>query len=188
MSFTLEIRAGEKAYMSEIPGPAASDLASLEKAGYSQEVHQIVGEKETPPGQERTVSRLVLLDAINRLLSPAKSLGSGFRVRGSLSFGDRREIIGRGRAGILIDGVYFGIHCSDNYWEISPSQPIPGKSFPPELRGLYRYEPAEIKSENMGIVKVERRRGQRKELVNLLNGIKEFAQGVQSDFVTVIVG
>jgi len=174
--------------LTALPCPVASGLAGLERTGHSRDVYQIFGDSRTRPGEERMLSRKAILDALERLLPPAKLMGNGFRVRARLSFGDHREIVGPGRAGILIDGIYFGIECSDNHWEMSPSQPTPGKSFPPEMRGVHRYEPAEIQSENMGIVKIERKRGKRKELLNLLNEIKEFLQGVSDEFVAVTVG
>jgi hypothetical protein len=187
MGFALEIRAGEKNYMTDLPDVAASGLASLENRGYSQDVHQLIGEKDAQLGEERTVSRQLLTDAIERLLAPAQSLGSGFRVRAKFYPGDPGNA-GRGVGGILIDGIYFGIFCSDDHWEMRPTQPTPGKSFPLEMRGQYRYEPAEIKSENMGIVKVERKKGKRKELVNLLTDVKKFLRGVPDEFVAVTIG
>jgi hypothetical protein len=188
MSFTLEIRAGDRSYMTEIPADVVYGFATLEKTGHAKDVHLLIGEGHTPPGEERTLSRQALVDAVERLQVPANQMGNGFRVRADLSFGDHREIAGPGRAGILIDGVYFGVRCSDDHWVMSPSQPTPGKTFPPEMRGVHRYEPAEIQSENMGIVKVERKKGKRKILINFLNSIQEFLREAKEEDVAVTVG
>jgi hypothetical protein len=188
MSFEIEIRASEKTFMTQIPPSALTAFGNLEKRGYKQDVQQLVINVD---GEERRVARLELLAAIDRLAEPAKSMGSGFRIRYHLSFGDQREQItesGGGFAGALIDGIYFGFRCYDDYWKMSPSGPDWPATVPLEMRGLHRYEPAEFQSENMGVIKIERERLPRKEPARLLTEIAEFLRSVEDEFVTIIVG
>jgi hypothetical protein len=187
MSLALQIRAGQQTYMTEPPDVAASGLFRLENRGYAVDVRELTGGKGARLGEERAASRRELIDAIDRLLAPARSLGSGFRVRARFYPGDKGSV-GSGVGGILLNGHYFGIRCSEDYWEMHPSGPNSGPHVPLEMRGLRRYEPAEFHSENMGIVKVQRKRGGRKALVDLLIDLKRFLQDATEEVVQITVG
>jgi len=119
----------------------------------------------------------------------AKKLPGGFRVRTKGLFGDPRDNVSRGLGGLLIDGVYFRINCYDDHWSVSVNGSIPqGKWLPPEMRGFHRYEPAEIQSDNMGVIKIEAKKEGCSELVGVLRDARRFLVGVSEESVTIIIG
>ncbi len=175
--------------MSQLPNAAISGLGSLAKSGHAEDVHLFIGDDETQAGDSRTIDRRSLIAAVDRLRPLAKELTGGFQVRTAGLYGDPRDSISRGAGGILIDGIYFGISCHDDHWYVSVNTAIPkGKWLPPEMRGFHRYEPAEIQSENQGLIKIEAKKRGCSELIHVLIEVRAFLEGVSAETVTITIG
>jgi hypothetical protein len=186
MSYTLQLRAGEKVEQSQLPDVALYGLSRLKKSGFAQEVDLFLGDDKTRPGQRRNVNRRDLLQAIERLLPPVKGLPAGFRV---FDEGDSDDLGARGLASLLIDGVYYAVRCRDDYWTLSPLSALrKGQWIPPEMRGFNRYEPAEIQTENLGIVKVKATGATRSVLENVLREAAAFLRNLNDEYVDITIG
>ena len=105
-------------------------------------------------------------------------------------YGNKQDRVARGAGGLLIDGMYFGIDCWEDHWSMKPLGAVPRSKqpLPPEISGARRYEPAEIVTENRGIVRVEVKKRSNSILAKTLKEIREFLNEQSTDNVTVTLG
>ena len=105
-------------------------------------------------------------------------------------YGDKKDSVARGVGGLLIDGIYFGIDCRKDHWSMKPLGAVPRSKqpLPPEISGAKRYEPAEIVTENRGIVRVEVKRRSNSILAKTFKEIRDFLTEQPADQVTVTLG
>jgi hypothetical protein len=163
----------------------------LEELGLKEEVATLWGERELPPGEERTVKRSELTQAVEQLSERAKSLGPGFEIiTKHTSCGKQVTTRGPGGAGgLLMDGIYYLVRCEGRGWRISPPRQIPaGKVVPPNMNNVLRFDPIVLKTQSHDHVELKLRKGKRSDLSKLLAEITEFLKGVTDEEVYVTVG
>lgn len=187
MSLTFEIR-GKSTATWPLTYISASQIARLSTGDTKIDADSIFGGKDDGPGIERRSNRLAILEAANRVLPIAKKLPSGFQLH-SPAYEKYPEQIGGSGLGAFINGKGYSIRCFDNYWEIRSYDEIKEMT----RTGTYKevpkhYEPAEIATDNRGIIKIEPRKRGGRDLAWLLRQIKKFLESDPSEEVTIIWG
>jgi hypothetical protein len=182
MSITFELR-GRAGASWTLSSNCLDQIARLRNTVAKSNIDLVFGDERTKAGTQRNVDRALLLLATRELLPAARKLAVGFEVRVPPLFAGAGAIVGRGVGGALIDGRHHYISCVEDYWTIQRTEHISEGPEPPR-----HYEPAEIQTQNMGVVKVMFKNGCRSDLAAILWEAKRFLEDDNSDHVAVIWG
>jgi hypothetical protein len=189
MSLTIEIQ-GQTSMAWVLSTVCVAQIERLRATEARALLDTIFGDAETGAGTARAVDRVVVWEAVRGLRPVAKKLPNGFEVRMPDFFRrvmpavKRASPLGtRGAGGVLIGGKYHLIMCYDDYWTIQAADDVGGGKDP-----VRHYEPAEIHSENMGLVQIHSKKRRPSQLAKALQGMQDFLEHDRSKDVTVIWG
>ena len=167
-------------------------VSQLTRAGLAAQLAAVGLEESSQLGQVRHIDRAGALAALEDLIAASRHIPRGFEIFFKHPYlGDMSDGEGcRGASGFRIDGVHYYISCEEDYWHIqpmtSPAAPV-GSVVPAGMRGEPRREPAEIETENYGLVKVMARKG-RSEVSVLVSRIQKFVMSSPDEGLRVTVG
>ncbi len=182
MSITLELR-GKQSDSWALSSTVLSQIERLRRTEARSLVNTIFGDEHHDAGTARTVNVQLLVQAVQQLQPVAKRLPRGFEVLVPPLFGNTAPVTAPGIAGAIIEGRHHYIRCLDDYWTMQPTEKLGMCHEPPR-----RYEPAEIQSENMGVIKVQVRKGRDSGLGKLLLEMSKFLKKESRNNVAVIWG
>ena len=135
------------------------NIAAVSELGHDDLLKKLGLARNAELGEEFQLSRKDMIFAVEKLLPIAKGVPKAFqlRMRDSMSPEDQ---VGRAVSGLMIEGVQYWISCKWAYWTIAPMDaPAADQQIPNGMRGERRREPAEFHTQNVGIVKVEIKKG-----------------------------
>jgi len=196
-----------------ITSACVEGASRLSKAGFKRHLAAVCLDPDAELGEEALVQQAEALPALNELILAAKNVPKGLQVRTAAFWGDpenkefqeqmkaflratgageeaEQDVVVRELIKVRIDGVYYTISCEQEQWRIQPmaNRPVPaGKVVPEGMRGEPRQEPAEVDTENFGVVKVEVQEG-RSDVEILLSRIKRFLSSTTDMSFRVFVG
>lgn len=187
MSLTLEIR-GKRTEAWQINNVIASQIGRISADDTRSDAELIFGGGGDGPGIQRVVDRTSILQSINKLMPVTKNLPSGFQLH-SPAYGKHQEQIGGSGMGAFINGKGYLIRCRDDFWQIRSYEEFREMTKSGEYKEVTKhYEPADIVTDDRGIIKIEPRKRGGRDLAWLLRQIKKFLESDPSEKVTIIWG
>jgi hypothetical protein len=190
MSIHYEIHAKAHGSKWQLSSNCVDGISRLKEAGCGEQLSAVGLDPATEMGATQVLNRQMLLEAANQLVEKAKAIPNGFQVRFRGPEDPEQDQTGRGISGLLVGGIQYVVLCYYGSWKMHPMPifEIPADKLVPEgLRGESRFEPADIHTENYGLVKVEAMKG-RSEIAVLLSRLRKFALSVSDASLTVTVG
>jgi hypothetical protein len=192
MPFTYEIRTADDAVRWPLSGACIAATGILAKTGLTSHLSAVALSPDAETGVEHRLNRHTMLEAIAVLIPPARRAIGGYRVRArhTRCTPDDDDLVCRAISGLRIGGGNYWIACRQSDWAITPhaTPPTPPDFVHPiGFQGERRTGPAEFATQNMGIVRVEPKRGQSL-LATLLTKIQAFAESVEDETLRVTVG
>lgn len=181
MALTLRISADGESQDWALPQHYLEELNTLQSRAQRVAQATLLGPDDMEFGKSWQVSRSALIGALETLLKSRSKDSRGFQMRYSPP--GTYELVGSGMAsGFRIGGVYHCIDCRDFGWYLG--------SFEKEriVWGPARCDTTEITTENLGIVRIERRKGGKQALLRLLDELMAFVRRQQSDTLTLTLG
>ena len=181
MSITFELR-GQTIASWPLTTLCIEQIGQIGSAGGERAAELLFGYKRTECGTIRHMRRLDLLDAAELLIPLAQKLPGGFEILFS-AFSNGLPRDGARMMSASIAGKNHVFQCVDDYWTLQAGDEM--------LRGLpaqRRTEPAEVRTEDMGDVKITRQKPGSTEILRVLKSIKRYLKNDQSDELAVISG
>jgi hypothetical protein len=143
----------------------------------------LLGPDDLEFGASWHVKREELLTAIESLMTSRAHGSGGFQVRAPFLWGDK--VTGRGLGGLKIGGTYHVVTCEEDYWLLWTRE-----QYDPEtgINSPKRYDTAELVTEDIGVVRVERRKTGKRDVLRLLDDMLTFVRRQRADELTLILG
>lgn len=182
MSFTLEIRGTNTAWW-PLSSACLEQIEKARRSGGQHAIEVIFGDEHTQDGTKRLVDRKELSRALEELLPLIVKFPSGFQVWSRPIAAIKEELPSRGASGLLIGGKYHTVGCSEDYWTLQPTEELREGKEP-----VKQYQPAEIPTENMGVVLVKAKKPRRSDLAKLLRDVRKSLKTESQDVITVVWG
>jgi hypothetical protein len=183
MSLSLRISSNEAYEEWVLSDRNIEDLDRYCKGKAQQALQVLLGADTQPFGSPWTASSGEVAAALESLLS-CRIGRVGFEIRATTIPGSS-EKSGRFLAGLKIDGAFHGVRCIDDYWQVWRTEQIGAGGL---IETPKQYKPADIPTENFGIVRVVKRRGAGNKLKEVLAEMLLFVQSQDEKELTLTLG
>ncbi len=184
MSISLRIASVNEHQDWILPDTHVETMNALDSQECKRALVLLLGPDDLAFGGSWQVKREELIAGIQCLSAGRARGGGGFQVRAATG-PDQTDMVGRSLSGLEIGGAYYIATCRDDYWLLWQSeQKLPSGI----IDSPKRYDTVELVTENIGVVRIERRKTGKRDVIRLLDDILAFVRRQQTESLTRTLG